>query len=521
MRLTLGTANFLKNYSLIQKDNLNPLYKKKLILKAKILGIKFIDTSPSYGNAEKIIGKTGVKIFKIITKIPKLPKSKINNISDWILKNLKNSLKNLNQKKIYALLIHDKSDFMNNKKNYLEAFNIIKRKDLVEKIGVSLYEAKDLNKIVKYWKPDIVQIPYNIIDRRIQNKKFINVIKKNSIELHVRSIFLKGMLVNQKVYPEAFNEWEKKINYWFKWCKNKKIKPSTAAFLFVKENKLIKNIVVGFDKIDQMIEIKKFENSKIKKFPHIKIHDRLFLNPHKWKLKMNNIIIIQARLNSKRLPFKVLLKIGNKRIIDLIYDRIKSVKTINDIIFAIPNNDLNKNLFKYLKNKGFKVFLGSHKNVLDRYFKAAKKYNADTIIRITADCPFADPKLIQEMHKFFMNHEFDYVSNTIYRTYPDGLDVEIFSFKALYKCWKNAKSSYNREHVTSHIITSKNFNKHNYEFKENLSKARLTLDCPEDYLVIKEIFNKFKKNYNLNWYKASKYYLKNFDFMKNKHLVKS
>ena len=71
---------------------------------------------------------------------------------------------------------------------------------------------------------------------------------------------------------------------------------------------------------------------------------------------MNNIIIIQARLNSKRLPFKVLFKIGNKRIIDLIYDRIKSVKTINDIIFAIPNNDLNKNLFKYLKNKGFKVF---------------------------------------------------------------------------------------------------------------------------------------------------------------------
>ena len=65
------------------------------------------------------------------------------------------------------------------------------------------------------------------------------------------------------------------------------------------------------------------------------------------------------------------------------------------------------------------------------------------------------------MHKFFMNHEFDYVSNTLYRTYPDGLDVEIFSFKALYKCWKNAKSSYNREHVTSHIVTSKNFNKHN------------------------------------------------------------
>ena len=71
---------------------------------------------------------------------------------------------------------------------------------------------------------------------------------------------------------------------------------------------------------------------------------------------MNNIIIIQARLNSKRLPFKVLLKIGNKRIIDLIYDRIKSVKTINDIIFAIPNNNLNKNLFKHLKNRGLKVF---------------------------------------------------------------------------------------------------------------------------------------------------------------------
>ena len=285
MRLTLGTANFLKNYSLIQKNNLNFLYKKKLILKAKILGIKFIDTSPSYGKAEKIIGKTGVKIFKIITKIPKLPKSKTNNISDWILKNLKNSLKNFNQKKIYGLLIHNKSDFMNNKKNYLEAFNIIKRKDLVKKIGISLYEADDLNKIVKYWKPDIVQIPYNIIDRRIQSKKFINVIKKNRIELHVRSVFLKGILVNQKSYPKFLNKWKKKINYWFEWCKNKKIKPSSAAFLFVKKNKLINNIVVSFDNIEQMIEIKKFKNPKIKKFPHIRIHDRLFLNPYNWKLK--------------------------------------------------------------------------------------------------------------------------------------------------------------------------------------------------------------------------------------------
>ena len=173
---------------------------------------------------------------------------------------------------------------------------------------------------------------------------------------------------------------------------------------------------------------------------------------------MKNIIIVQARLNSKRLPSKVFLKIGNKRIIDLIYDRIKSVKTISDIIFAIPNNNLNKNLFKYLKNRGLKIFLGSDKNVLDRYFKAAKKYNADTIIRITADCPLADPKLIQEMLKFFRNHKFDYISNTIYPTYPDGLDVEIFSFKALYKCWKNAKSFYDREHVTSYIRTSKNFN---------------------------------------------------------------
>jgi hypothetical protein len=285
MKLTLGTANFLKNYTLIQKNNLNFLYKKKLISKAKILGIKFIDTSPSYGKAEKIIGKTGIQIFKIITKIPKLPSSKINNISDWILKNLKNSLKNFNQKKIYGLLIHSKFDFMNNKKDYLEAFNIIKRKDLVKKIGISLYEADDLNKIVKYWKPDIVQIPYNIIDRRIQSKKFINVIKKNRIELHVRSVFLKGILVNQKSYPKFLNKWKKKINYWFEWCKNKKIKPSSAAFLFVKKNKLINNIVVSFDNIEQMIEIKKFKNPKIKKFPHIRIHDRLFLNPYNWKLK--------------------------------------------------------------------------------------------------------------------------------------------------------------------------------------------------------------------------------------------
>ena len=204
-------------------------------------------------------------------------------------------------------------------------------------------------------------------------------------------------------------------------------------------------------------------------------------------------VIIQARLTSSRFPNKILAKIGNHTLIDYLINRIKICKEVNKIILAIPNNKKNKIISKKIKNNSL-IFFGNENDVLDRFYKAAKKYKVDTIVRICGDCPFVDPALIDQALKIFKKNSYDYISNTIKPTFPDGLDVEIFNFDTLKKTWMEAKDTLDREHVTQYIIKNNKFKKKNFTFNKNLSFLRLTVDEKIDLLQIKKIYLKlFKK----------------------------
>ena len=279
MKLTLGTGNFNSSYSI--KKSLNTKLKRKIIAKAVNCKIKFFDTAPVYGNAESLLGSLNLKNCKIITKIPKINFSKNINKSEWIVQNVKKSLKKLNKKKIYGLLIHDFEDFLNYKKDFMFAFENLKKNKLVSKIGISLYNHNDIFSLIKFWSPDIIQIPYNIFDRRIEDKKFIHLIKKNKIQLHARSIFLKGILVNKNIKLNKLKRWKKKINRWFLWCKKNNLQPQKACFLFVANNRFIQNIVMSFDNCSQISEIIKIRKKKIN-FPNYSIKDKALLNPYNW-----------------------------------------------------------------------------------------------------------------------------------------------------------------------------------------------------------------------------------------------
>ena len=191
-------------------------------------------------------------------------------------------------------------------------------------------------------------------------------------------------------------------------------------------------------------------------------------------MENKTIAIIQARLTSTRFPKKILQKINGLTLIEYLIKRVKASKMIDEVIVAIPNNAKNQILKKYLKDINF--FMGSENDVLDRYYKAAKKFKATTVIRICGDCPFTDPKIIDQLLLLFSNKKYDYVSNTIKPTFPDGLDAEVFSFKVLEKTWKNANLEKDREHVTPYIIRNKKFKKYNHKFKKDLSSLRLTID---------------------------------------------
>ena len=214
---------------------------------------------------------------------------------------------------------------------------------------------------------------------------------------------------------------------------------------------------------------------------------------------MRNIAIIQARQNSVRLPGKVMYKINNTPVIEILYKRLKKSKKLDDIIIA--TNKKSPNLINFLKKKKIKFFIGSDKNVLNRFYNTALKYNADTIIRITADGIIADPNLIDEFITKFYENNVDYLSNSEPVTYPDGLDIEVFSFKSLEQANKNVTKKYDKEHVTPYIRDHTKNKKLNIIYKENLSNIRLTLDEDEDFESLKRVFKFFNSNIYFGWKK--------------------
>ena len=207
---------------------------------------------------------------------------------------------------------------------------------------------------------------------------------------------------------------------------------------------------------------------------------------------MNVICIIQARIGSSRLPEKVLKKIEGKTVLEHDVDRLKRVESINEIVIATTVEESDSKIVDEANRLNVKYFRGSGEDVLSRYYFAAKENKADIVVRVTSDCPLIDSQVTDEIIKFYIDNYpiYDYVSNTLDRTYPRGLDTEVFSFEALEKAFNEAKENFQREHVTPFIWdNNKEFS--NYQFKDSRdnSHLRLTLDTAEDLELITEVYS--------------------------------
>ncbi|MFC4409984.1 cytidylyltransferase domain-containing protein [Chungangia koreensis] len=206
--------------------------------------------------------------------------------------------------------------------------------------------------------------------------------------------------------------------------------------------------------------------------------------------------IIQARMGSTRLSGKVMKELKGKTVLSHVIERVRQSKLIEDIIIATTIHERDNIIEMEAINCGSKVYRGSEDDVLSRYYFAAKENNVDTIIRITSDCPLIDPNVIDKIIKYYLNGSYDLVTNAgsdlTQRTYPRGLDTEIFSFEMLENAFLNGKENYHREHVTPFIYEYSN--KILY-FKNDMdySKYRWTLDTEDDFELISEIYNRLYK----------------------------
>lgn len=212
---------------------------------------------------------------------------------------------------------------------------------------------------------------------------------------------------------------------------------------------------------------------------------------------MNKIIaVIQARVGSTRLPNKVLLDLEGKTVIEHVINRVSKSKLVSETVVATTVLDQDLKIVDLCSGIGVRVYRGSENDVLDRFYQAAKQLNAGHIVRVTADCPLIDHKVIDDVLSLHLKKKSDYTSNTIKETFPDGEDVEAFTFGALKRAWQDAELPSEREHVTPYIRNNPGiFQLENLSSPVDLSGKRWTLDEEKDYEFIVKIYGAlYKKN---------------------------
>lgn len=273
----MGTAQFIKGYGI--NRNKKTIYK---IFKNFPSNINLIDTSPAYGNAYKNI-RNLKKNLNIVTKIVIQPKH-LNNFSKIkIFSIIKKNIKYLNKKSIYGLLIHNPIILKNkNFEKLILCFDEIKKKFNIKKIGVSIYSEQDINFIFHKWTPDIIQLPLNVFDRRLLKNGFIKKIKKKGVEIHCRSCFLQGLLLQDNINIK-FKKWTNLFKKWDKFCMKNNATKLEASIIFLKSLKL-NYLIVGADSINQLKEVLNIiKNKKTMKFPkNISSKNLELIDPRRW-----------------------------------------------------------------------------------------------------------------------------------------------------------------------------------------------------------------------------------------------
>ena len=222
---------------------------------------------------------------------------------------------------------------------------------------------------------------------------------------------------------------------------------------------------------------------------------------------LNIVTVIQARTSSSRLPKKVLMSICGKPLLLRMVERVQAAKLTDHIIVATSTHTNDDIIEEICKDADLDCFRGDLNDLLDRHYQAAKGLNADAVAKIPSDCPLIDPRIIDKVFKYYLDHydKYDFVSNLHPTTYPDGNDVELMSFKTLKTAWKEAKKELEREHTTPFIWEDPDrFRIGNVEWETGLdysTKHRWTIDYEEDYIFIRTVYEElYHKNPSFSLY---------------------
>ena len=287
-RIALGTAQFGLSYGIAnQAGQVSQLDAATMLKYAYSCGISTVDTAMVYGDSEICLGEIGVGNFNVITKLPAIPDvTPAENVEDWVKVKVYESLDKLKTKKLYGLLLHEPSQLLKQfQVPILTALSDLKSSGLIHKIGVSIYDAKELDAIFKIYQMDLVQVPFNPFDRRILDSGWLSRLKHLGVEVHVRSVFLQGLLLMPAPkIPPQFSQWNGLMTKWHTWLSSCNISALEACLAFILSHREIEKVVVGANSLNHLREIfAATSKNPIPLCPDFNCKDLFLIDPRLWK----------------------------------------------------------------------------------------------------------------------------------------------------------------------------------------------------------------------------------------------
>lgn len=284
-RLALGTAQFGLNYGIANQAGQVLVNDAGTILDcAAAAGLDTLDTAIAYGDSEERLGQVGVNQWQIVSKLPQLPDWSLD-VSAWVRGSVMDSLERLKVSSLGGLLLHHPADLLGSRGDALyAAMAELKSLGLVKKIGISIYQPDELDAILEHMAFDVVQAPFNILDRRLIDSGWLGRLHELGVELHVRSVFMQGLLLMPgALRPAKFQRWQTLWDEWERWLSVHELTPLEACLRYALSFNEIRRVIVGVDAPGQLEEIIAASSGNLPSVPvDLRSTDVALLNPSNW-----------------------------------------------------------------------------------------------------------------------------------------------------------------------------------------------------------------------------------------------
>ena len=284
-KIALGTAQFGLPYGIsnvngqVERAEISQIFKQ-----ARTAGITMLDTAIAYGNSEENIGATDSEGFEVVTKLPPLTGAETS-ISQWVRSQIENSLTKLKRNSVYGLLLHNPADLLGDYGDELYAsLALLKEEGLVKKIGISIYTPTELDSLIPTYMPDIVQAPLNVFDRLLETSGWLSRLSKMNVEVHVRSVFLQGLLIQKpNERPANFEKWNQEFANFDSWIESRHVSPLTACLGHVLSYPEISKVLVGVTSSNELAEIIAATTGESQRGPdNLRSSDLELIQPINW-----------------------------------------------------------------------------------------------------------------------------------------------------------------------------------------------------------------------------------------------